>query len=114
MQTSDLNQVYQTATALIEANNYKALEYVPINQLAMWCVRCIEQYHQRKVITERIYGHQDISIILSDYKLSVILNESGKHSWVKAENIIQYEDTAADIDTLMQCLDFAILRATIV
>lgn len=111
MESKDLNQIYQTAFAMIEANNYHALEYVSNDQLAMWCVRCIENYQQRKVITERIYGKQDVTVILSDYKLSVILNETGQHSWVKAKNIIQYDDTETDIDHLIQTLDIAILRA---
>lgn len=110
METNDLNKLYQTASALIETNNYHALLYVPVKQLAMWCVRCIEQYHQRKVITERIYGYQDLSIILSDSRLSVILNETGTQSWVKAENIITNEDTEADIDSLMQALDYVLIR----
>ena len=111
MESKDLNQIYQTATTMIEANNYHALEYVSLDQLAMWCVRCIENYQQRKVITERVYGKQDVTVILSDYKLSVILNETGQHSWVKAKNIIQYDDTETDIDHLIQTLDIAILRA---
>lgn len=110
MKTNDLNELYQTASALIEANDYHALQYARADQLAMWCVRCLENYHQRKVLTERIYGHQDLTIILSDRKLSVILNETGTQSWVKAENIISNEDTEADIDALMQSLDFALIR----
>lgn len=111
METNDLNQLYQTALALIERNQYHALDYVPLQQIAMWCVKCIETYHERKVITERIFGHQDITIILSNYKLSVILNETGQQSWVKAQDIINNEDTEADVDALMQNLDFALLRA---
>lgn len=110
MKTNDLNELYQTASALIEANDYHALQYAMADQLAMWCVRCIENYHQRKVLTERIYGHQDMSIILSDRKLSVILNETGTQSWTKCENIITNEDTEADIDALMQSLDFVLYR----
>ena len=111
METNDLNQLYQTALALIEQNNYYALDFVPLKQIAMWCVKCIETYHERKVITERIYGYQDITIILSNYKLSVILNETGRQSWVKVQDIIKNEDTETDVDTLMQNLDFALLRA---
>ncbi len=110
METKDLNKLYQTASALIESHEFHALQYATLDQLAMWCVRCIENYNQRKVLTERIYGHQDLSIILSDNRLSVILNDTGQQSWVKVENLITYEDIELDIDSLMQALDYVLIK----
>lgn len=111
METTDLNQIYQQAYSQLENGVWKAKNYASTDQLAMWCVRCIEQYYERKVITERMTSLQDISVILSDHKLSVILNETGQHSWIKAEDIIDYQDTDADINNLLTALELAIFRA---
>lgn len=111
METTDLNQIYQQAYSQIENGEWKAKNYASTEQLAMWCVHCYEQYNKRKVITERMTDIQDITIILSDHKLGVILNETGQHSWVKAEEIIDYQDTDADISNLLTALQLAIFRA---
>lgn len=111
MESKDLNEVLEIATLVVQNNDWRAKDYIPSEQLAMWLVRVYEDYYKRKVITERIYGHQDISVILSDTKLSVILNETGQASSAQCVNLMAYNNIEEDLVSAMEVLDIAILRA---
>lgn len=111
MESKDLNEVLEIANQVVQNNDWRAKDYVPNEQLAMWLVRVYEDYYKRKVITERIHGHQDISVILSDTKLSVILNETGQASSAQCVNLMAYNNIEEDLVSAMEVLDIAILRA---
>lgn len=111
MESKDLNEVHNIAVNVVQNNDWRSKDYITDAELAMWLVRVYEDYYKRKVITERIYGHQDITVILSDTKLSVILNETGQASYAKCENLMAYNNIEEDLISAMEVLDIAILRA---
>lgn len=111
MESKDLNEVLEIATQVVQNNDWRAKDYITNEQLAMWLVRVYEDYYKRKVLTERLHGQQDISVILSDTKLSVILNETGQASSAKCENLMAYNNIEEDLTSAMELLDIAILRA---
>lgn len=106
-----LKQVYETAVKVVDSNDWHALDFVDDEQLAMFCVRVYEGFNERKVLTERMFGTQDLTVIVSWSRVSVILNETAQSSYVVFEVLFQYADIYADLSNLLQCVDFAIARA---
>lgn len=111
MNSEQLNYLYQTAQRAVKYNYWVALDFITEEQLAMFCVRVYEGYTERKVITERIYGHQDTTLIVSCRKISVILNESNQSSYTLVSGLFQGLYEFDNIVTFLEYLDITFLRA---
>lgn len=111
MQETDQKHILDVAKSLIEQNEYYVTEYFDAELLAYWFLSVYNVFGNRKVITHRLRSHNDVSIIVSDTRISVILNEIGQSSWCPIENAIQYNELEEDVDTVFTHLDMAIQRA---
>lgn len=100
-----LNQINETDT--------RAKDYYTVDMLSAWFCSVYLIFHSDKVITTRMDGDKDISIIVTHHKLSVINNETKTHSWVKGEELIQYEDIEEDVQRMLIALSFALLRSDV-
>lgn len=111
MDSSALKEIYDTAIRVVQSNDWASLDYVSSEQLAMWLVRVCEGFTQRKVLTERLYGQQDISVILTQNRVSVVLNDTSQSSYAKFGYQVTFDVVFDDMFYLLQMLDLAILKA---
>lgn len=113
MKENDYSKIYDTAMNLIESLDLYIKEYFNDKQLALWVVAVYSTFDQLKVITTRIIGKTDSSVIVSHNKISVIINDYDVHSWVKCEEVIKYSNLEDDIENLLASLDIAYIRTDI-
>lgn len=110
MKENNYSRIYDTAINLIESLDLYVKEYFDDKQLALWVVAVYSTFDQLKVITTRILGKTDSSVIVSHHKISVIINDYSVHSWVKCEEVIVYDNLEDDIENLLTSLDIAYIR----
>lgn len=113
MKENDYSKIYDTAINLTESLDLYVKEYFDDKQLALWVVAVYSTFDQLKVITTRILGKTDSSVIVSHYKISVIINDYAVHSWVRCEEVIKYSNLENDIENLLTSLDIAYIRTDI-
>lgn len=113
MKQTDYTEVYETALSFYEISDVYAKQYFTTQNLALWFLTVYMMYDQCKVITTRLVGEQDFSIIVSHYKMSAIWNNQRTHSWAKHVNMIEYEDLLADVAGVTEVLDFVLTRTIV-
>lgn len=111
MKTDNYEEIYQMALEVINENEFTIKEYISNHNLALWAMQVYNMYSENKVITTRLQKLIDISVIISHTKISVIINDTSKSSYTKAEKIIQYEDLETDLLMLLILLDFTYIKA---
>lgn len=111
MTSEQLNYIYETAQRAVNSNPWVTLDYITSEQLIMFCVRVYEGYTERKVITERIFGHQDTTLIVSNRKISVILNESSQSSYTLVSGLFQGMYEYDNIMAFLEYVDITFLKA---
>lgn len=111
MKNEDYAEIYDTALNLAGALELEVKEYFTTKQLALWAMTVYNAFDQVKVITTRLLGDIDCSVIVSHLRLSVIINDTNKASWLAEEDVIKYEELDIDLTNLMHSLDTAFIKA---
>lgn len=111
MKNEDYAEVYDTALNVVSAMDLEVKGYFTAKQLALWAMTVYNAFDQVKVITTRLLGVIDCSVIVTHLRLSVIINDTNKASWMAEEDVIGYEELDADIANLLQVLDYAFVKA---
>lgn len=113
MKETNYDQLYMRAYLIIDETDARCKEYFSVKTLAAWFCGVYITFDQEKVITTRLQTQYDVSVVISHHKLSVINNETGRHSWVKVDEVIEYEELEADVYSMLECLSFALLRSEV-
>ena len=110
---TDVQTLHDTIASIVSYYDMAAKDYIPQADLVSWAMAAYEKYDARKVMTWRFTNQCDLSVILSNTRISVIDNRSGDHSWCACIDVIAYADLEQDILNLFMAFDVALVRTQV-
>lgn len=108
MKTTDINEIYQTATIVLENNPSAIAEEVPQFTLAMMLVNIYVNNDTSKECTNRILDFG--TIITTRSKVSIILDTKVATHAGTASPLCAYNDLYDDLLNILTWIDFAFNR----